>query len=67
MMSSRKAIVAFLAVVLVVGAAALYKFALPGFSSARPEPPKTEIAVATWLLRHSVPAEAKQATNPLYC
>jgi len=44
---------------------ALYKFELPGFSSARPEPPNAEIAVATFLLRHSVPDGAKQRTNPL--
>jgi len=66
MISSRKAIFALLAfVVVAVGAAAFYKFALPGFSSARPEPPNAEIAVATWLLRHSVPAAAAQQRNPL--
>jgi predicted CXXCH cytochrome family protein len=65
MMSSCKAIIALLAVVVVIGAAALYQFALPGFSSARPEPPKTEIAVATWLLRHSVPVAAVEQRNPL--
>ena len=45
-------------VVLAVGATALYRFALPGLSSARPNPPKIEMEVATWLLRNSVPAEA---------
>ena len=44
-----KAVVAFL-VVLVLGAGALYRFALPGLSSARPDPPKIEMDVATWLL-----------------
>src|SRR3984893_4566341 len=46
-------------------AVALYMFALPGFSSARPQPPGVEVAVATWLLRHSVPATARQQHNPL--
>jgi len=45
--------------------AALYEFALPGFSSARPEPAGAEVTVATWLLRHSVPAGAKDQKNPL--
>src|SRR5438046_5199694 len=52
-------------VLVIVAAAALYKFALPGLSSARPQPPKVEIAVATWLLRHSVPEAARKQRNPL--
>ncbi len=52
-------------VALLIAAGALYRFALPGFSSARPAPPKLEIAVATWLLRASVPAEAAARTNPV--
>ena len=60
----RKLIVAIL-VVLVLGAGALYRFALPGLSSARPNPPKIEMEVATWLLRNSVPAEAAARVNPL--
>lgn len=65
-MSSRKAIVALLAVAVVAGAAAaLYMFALPGLSSARPESARLEVAVATWLLRHSVPAAAAEQHTPL--
>ncbi len=56
--------VAVLAGVL-VALAILYRFALPGLSSARPSPPKVEVAVATWLLRHSVPPEAAAMVNPL--
>src|ERR1700729_1288315 len=58
------AVVAVL-IVLAVGAAALYRFALTGLSSARPSPPKIETKVATWLLRNSVPAEAAARVNPL--
>ena len=66
MITPRKAIVAAVAVAVVLsGAAALYMFALPGFSSARPPPPEMEVAVAMWLLRHSVPAAARQQHNPL--
>ena len=49
--------VAVLAGVL-VALAILYRFALPGLSSARPSPPTVEVAVATWLLRHSVAARS---------
>jgi hypothetical protein len=41
-----KLVVTFL-VVLALGAAALYRFALPGLSSARPTPPAIETEVAT--------------------
>jgi mono/diheme cytochrome c family protein len=44
---------------------ALYRFALPGLSSARPTPPVIETEVATWLLLNSVPAEAAARANPL--
>ena len=44
---------------------ALYRFALPGLSSARPKPPVIEVDVATWLLEHSVPPEAAMRINPL--
>jgi len=50
---------------LAAGAAALYRFALPGLSSSRPNPPQVEVALATWLLRHSVPDAARQERNPL--
>ena len=46
-------------VLLTGGAAVLYRFALPGFSSARPDPSGVEVALATWLLRHSVPEDAR--------
>ncbi len=62
----RKAMAASIAVAVVLsGAVALYKFALPGLSSARPQPPEMEVEVAMWLLRHSVPAAARQQNNPL--
>src|SRR5437868_3313195 len=58
-------VVAACLVVLIGVGAALYRFALPGLSSARPLPPKLEIAVATWLLKHSVPEQARKQRNPL--
>ncbi|MGH6812050.1 MAG: c-type cytochrome [Methylocella sp.] len=62
----RKAMAAAIAVAVVLsGAVALYMFALPGFSSARPQPPEIEVAIAMWLLRHSVPATARRQHNPL--
>ena len=51
--------------ILGVLAVAAYFVVLPGFSSARGEPPELETNVATWLLRHSVPAADKQKVNPL--
>ena len=60
----RKRIIALLALLVFVAAgAALYRFALPGVSSARPAPPAIEVEVATWLLLHSVPPEA--AARPI--
>ena len=47
------------------GVLALYHFALPGLSSARPMPPRIEVVVAGWLLRHSVPDATRAAHNPL--
>ena len=61
----RKIIVVALLVLLAAGAGALYRFALPGLSSARPDPPKIEMEVATWLLRNSVPAKDAARVNPL--
>jgi predicted CXXCH cytochrome family protein len=63
----RRASIAVLAVLalLVLTGAALYRFALPGLSSARAIPPATEVAIATWLLRNSVPAEQSAQRNPL--
>jgi predicted CXXCH cytochrome family protein len=43
----------------------LYLRALPGLSVARNKPPAVETTVATWLLRHSVPAEDRAKQNPL--
>jgi len=45
--------------------AAFYQLVLPGLSVARQEPSQLEVQVATWLLRHSVPASADAMTNPL--
>jgi predicted CXXCH cytochrome family protein len=60
----RKIVIPVLALI-VLGAAAFYRFALPGLSSARPAPPTIEVEVATWLLLHSVPPEAAARANPL--
>jgi hypothetical protein len=43
----------------------VYVWAIPGLSSARPEPPAFEAAIATWLLHQSVPEEAKRRKNPV--
>jgi hypothetical protein len=63
---SRKSIfgLVVLAVILTIGGL-LFRFELPGLSSARPAPPTIEIALASWLLVHSVPAEEAQRANPL--
>jgi predicted CXXCH cytochrome family protein len=53
-----------LVALLVVGAIA-YLTLLPGLSVARQEPSKFEVAVATYLLQHSVPASAKAMVSPL--
>jgi mono/diheme cytochrome c family protein len=62
---SRKTLIAVFALLAVGAFAALYRFALPGLSSARPSPPAIEVEVATWLLLHSVPPEAAARANPL--
>ena len=63
----RRLLIALVAALLVVAAvgAAFYRFTLPGLSSARSAPPAIETQVATWLLRHSVSAEAAARVNPL--
>lgn len=43
----------------------LYLVVLPGLSVARNEPSQFEVEIATWLLRNSVPVEARRAVNPL--
>jgi predicted CXXCH cytochrome family protein len=52
-------------VFLALAAAAFYFLFLPGLSVARQEPSKLEVAVATYLLQHSVPASAKAMVSPL--
>jgi predicted CXXCH cytochrome family protein len=57
--------VAAAVVVVAVILGVLYLRALPGLSVARNEPPALETAVATWLLRHSVPQDDRAKRNPL--
>jgi mono/diheme cytochrome c family protein len=52
-----------LASLVVVGVA--YRTFVPGLSSARSEPPGLEVAVATWLLHHSVPEKERTVANPI--
>jgi predicted CXXCH cytochrome family protein len=58
-------IVGLVVLAIVVLAVVLYLTALPGFSTARSEPPALETTVATWLLNHSVPAVEKRKKSPL--
>jgi predicted CXXCH cytochrome family protein len=51
--------------VVVLAALGVYRTVLPGLSSARNEPPDAEVLLATWLLRESVPQEARAEINPL--
>ena len=44
---------------------ALYMLVIPGLSVARTEPSQLEVQVATWILRNSVPASARNMVNPL--
>jgi predicted CXXCH cytochrome family protein len=53
-----------LAAVVTIGGL-LYRFTLPGLSSARPSPPAIEIVAASWLLVHSVPSADAARANPL--
>ena len=66
---SRKTRIAFALIALVVVVAGagvfLYRSVVPGLSSARREPPAVEVAIATWLLRASVPQQDKARANPL--
>jgi predicted CXXCH cytochrome family protein len=57
--------VVVLAIVVLALAAAAYVLVLPGLSVARQEPSRLETSIATFLLRHSVPATARDAVNPL--
>src|SRR5579863_7285636 len=64
MMSAWKRIALVLIALVLAAAAVFYRLVLPGLSSARNEPPALETSVATWLLRHSVPPEARAVANP---
>ncbi len=48
-----------------LAAATVFRSVIAGLSSARREPLAIEVSVATWLLRESVPAEARAQGNPL--
>jgi predicted CXXCH cytochrome family protein len=50
---------------LVVLLAGFYFLVLPGFSVARQEPSRVEVAIATFMLKHSVPASDAAKVNPL--
>src|SRR3954467_12367458 len=54
-----------LLLVAVAVVAGFYLVVLPGLSVARNEPSKLEVNIASYLLRHSVPASAKAMANPL--
>lgn len=55
-----------IAIVIVLAIAGIaYTELLPGLSVARQEASGLETEIATWLLRHSVPASAAKAVNPL--
>jgi predicted CXXCH cytochrome family protein len=59
-------LVATVIVLLLLAAAAVtYRTLVPGLSSARSDPSELEVAIATWLLRHSVPEVEAARTNPL--
>ncbi|HEX3756350.1 MAG TPA: c-type cytochrome [Rhizomicrobium sp.] len=56
----------FVAIAIVLVAIAIaYTIFLPGLSVANKPPPALEVEIAGWLLRHSVPAAAREAVNPL--
>jgi predicted CXXCH cytochrome family protein len=63
----RRVVMALIAVLAGVALASvlIYRSVIPGLSSARSEPPAIETAVATWLLRASVPAEDRARANPV--
>ena len=52
-------------ILLVLAGWGVDRLILPGFSSARSVPPASEIAIASWLLRASVPAKEALRANPL--
>jgi predicted CXXCH cytochrome family protein len=63
--TKKLAIIGFILCAAIAVPGLAYFFVLPGFSTARKEPPAIETDVATWLLRHSIPESAKNAANPL--
>lgn len=58
-------IAALCIVALALAGVGAYALLVPGLSVARQEPSAAETAIATWLLRHSVPTAAKDAVSPL--
>ena len=58
-------LIAIIIMVLLVPLAVAYIAFLPGFSSARGNPLTLEVEIATYLLRHSVPAADQERKNPL--
>jgi predicted CXXCH cytochrome family protein len=60
-----RSVIAIVLLILAAAAAAFYLIFLPGLSVARQEPSKLEVAIATYLLQHSVPVSAKATANPL--
>jgi predicted CXXCH cytochrome family protein len=48
-----------------LASALIWRSVIPGLSSARREPPATEVSIATWLLHESVPVAARAQVNPL--
>ena len=60
-----RSVILIMIVALLLAAGLAYVFVLPGLSVARNEPSKLEVDVATYLLRHSVPASAKAMVSPL--
>lgn len=62
---SARAIIVTLLVLLLLVAAGFWFVVLPGLSVARNEPSRLEVRLATFLLHHSVPADAAAMVNPL--
>ena len=64
-MFRRYRIVTAILVVLAVLLTVVDVLVIPGLSVARTEPTQLEVQIATWLLRNSVPASARNMANPL--
>jgi hypothetical protein len=67
MLRRHRIAIALIVVVAGIGLASalIWRSVIPGLSSARREPPATEVSIATWLLHESVPASARAQVNPL--